>query len=540
MRRIVIFVVLIFTTLSAWGQVLYDLVVYGGTPAGVAAAIQAKRMQLKVVLLEPGDHLGGMLVEGLGGSDIDNHAEFQNSPAVGGIALEFYRRIAKVYRREAAFEEMISNRLKKPELWRFESKVAEKVIREWIAELGMDVRYRNALDEREGAVEKVGNQIRSIRTVDGEVFNAKQFIDGTVEGDLLAAAGISYVVGRESNHRYGETRNGIREETTHAQFKVKVDPYRIEGDASSGLIATVQDEPLGKPGSGDKRIQAYCFRMCLTQDDSNKIPFTKPASYNRDDYVIYLRYLKVGGKLYTPNKKLPNGKTDLGAWHDLSHNLYGMNHAYPEATYAERRAILKQHRNFTQGLFYFFAHDPEVKELAPQFQQEWASWGLAKDEFTDNEGWPRMFYVRDGRRMVSDYVITEHHLRKDHPLPVEDPVAVAYWPPDVHSVRRIVKNGRVYNEGFVFGGDFWRPLPISYRALVPRQEECQNLITPTCPSSSHIGYGAIRLEWTFMALGQAAATAAAIAIDTGSSVQEVNYDVIRKILVRNGQVLAIE
>lgn len=529
-----------FSLLNTIAQKRYDVVIYGGTPAGVAAAIQSSRMGLKVALLEPGDHLGGMLVEGLGGSDIDNHLPFQNSVAVGGIALEFYQRIAKAYQRDAAFEQMIRHGEKDPDLWRFESSVAEQIIKDWVAEENIDVFYRHPLGEEKDAVVKHESRIRTIRTTDGKVMEAEIFIDATVEGDLLAAAGVSYTIGREANSLYKETRNGIRAETTHAQFEVKVDPYVIEGDPNSGLIATVQDESLGEPGSGDHRIQAYCFRMCLTQDDNNKIPFTKPANYNRDNYTIYLRYLKAGGKLYTPVKGLPNGKTDMGAWHDLSHNLYGMNHEYPDGSYSQRKEILQYHRDFTQGLFYFFANDPEIKTLDTDFQQKWASWGLTKDEFTDNDGWPRMFYVRDARRMVSDYVITEHHVRKDNPEPVPDPIAVAFWPPDVHSVRRIVKDGYAYNEGFVFGGDFWQPLPISYRALVPKAEECQNLLAPSCPSSSHIAYGAIRLEWTFMALGQAAATAAKIALKNKSSVQEVEYDAIKESLLHDGQVLQLK
>src|SRR5690606_27570279 len=427
-----------------------------------------------------------------------------------------------------------------PDLWRFESSVAEQIIKDWVAEENIDVFYRHPLGEEKDAVVKHESRIRTIRTTDGKVMEAEIFIDATVEGDLLAAAGVSYTIGREANSLYKETRNGIRAETTHAQFEVKVDPYVIEGDPNSGLIATVQDESLGEPGSGDHRIQAYCFRMCLTQDDNNKIPFTKPANYNRDNYTIYLRYLKAGGKLYTPVKGLPNGKTDMGAWHDLSHNLYGMNHGYPDGSYSQRKEILQYHRDFTQGLYYFFANDPEIKPMDTDFQQKWASWDLTKDEFTDNDGWPRMFYVRDARRMVSDYVITEHHVRKDNPEPVPDPIAVAFWPPDVHSVRRIVKDGYAYNEGFVFGGDFWQPLPISYRALVPKMAECSNLIAPSCPSSSHIAYGAMRLEWTFMALGQAAATVAKVAVKNNTAVQEVEYDIIRHILINDGQVIRIE
>ncbi len=518
----------------------YDVVVYGGTSGGFAAAIQLARMGKTVALIEPSAHIGGMNVEGLGGTDIDNHGDFKNSVAVGGIALEFYRRIAKAYGRLEQLDSAIGNGLANHRLWRFEPHVAEKVIREWLEEYSIKLYYQERLAESDTAVKKEGQRIVSLSTETGTTYFAKVFIDASIEGDLLARSGVSTVVGREPNSIYGETRNGIREETTHAQFKVRVDPYVIPGDPKSGVIAGIQDERLGTPGAGDRRIQAYCFRMCLCKDSLHRMPFTMPEAYNRGDYEIYLRYLKAGGKLYTPYESIPNGKTDLGAWHDLSHNLYGMNHGYPSGNYAERKKIYDYHRNYTQGLFYFLANDAEVGKLAPELQAEWASWGLCPDEFQDNEGWPRQLYVRDARRMRSDYVITEHHTRKTDPVIANDPVAVAFWPPDVHSVRRIVRDGAAYNEGFVFGGDTWRPFGISYQSLYPKPSECVNLLTPTCPSSSHIAYGAIRIEFTFMALGQACGTAAAMAIDSGIAPHTLDYKKLKARLIADGQVLDAE
>lgn len=518
----------------------HDLVIYGATSAGVTASIQGAKLGYKVLLIEPSDHLGGMLVEGLGGSDIDNHGNFQNSPAVSGLALEFYRRIASKYDRIEKLENVIANGIKDPSVWRFESKVAEQVIREWLTEYPqLKILSGQRLIEGEGAVTLADGRIISISLESGTEVGGRIFIDSTIEGDLLAAAGISYAVGRENNSKYGETLNGIRGENTYRQFEVNVDPYRIRGDPKSGLIPTIQDEPFGVAGEADDRLQAFCFRVCLTQDPDNQIPFHAPPDYEREEYEIYLRYLKAGGKLYTPRATLPNGKTDLGAWHDLSHNLYGMNRGYPEASYQRRQEILEYHRDFTQGLFYFLATDPEVGKLDSALQKNWASWGLAKDEFVDNAGWPRNFYVRDGRRMVSDYVITEHHVRKKNPTPVTDAVALAFWPPDVHHVRRIVKDGYAYNEGFVFGGDAWRPLPISYRTLLPKVEECTNLITPTCISSSHIAYGAIRIEWTFMVLGQSAALMADQAIRRHIPIQSLDYRELKEQIARAGIVLEV-
>lgn len=515
----------------------YDVIVYGGTPAGVTAAIQLADLGKKVALIEPSSHVGGIIINGLGGTDIDNHKEFQNSTALGGLALEFYRRIARHYGRIDEFDQKLKSGIKDPTVWKFEPHVAEKVINDWLGEYPVSVLRNKRLKEGSDAVKKKGTVVEQIRTEDGSVYSAAMFIDATLEGDLLAASGVTTTWGRESNDLYGETKNGIRGETTHAQFKVKVDPYIVPGDSTSGVIPTIQDEPPGIPGQGDKSIQAYCFRMCLTKNPRNKIDFRKPDGYDASQYEIYLRYLKAGGKLYTPYVDIPNGKTDLGAWHDLSHNLYGMNHDYPAGSYAVREKVFEEHKLFTQGLFYFLANDPKVGGLDPALQKTWKEWGLCKDEFTDNDGWPRQFYMRDARRMVSGYVITEHHTRRSDPTHVEDPVAVAYWPPDLHSARRIVRNGYAYNEGFVFGGNTWTPFGISYRALIPKKEECTNLLTPTCPSSSHVAYGAIRIEFTYMALGQACAVAAALAIDHSCDVQSVDYQALKAKLSTLGQVI---
>lgn len=539
MKKWVAMLLMLLITAGSFAQQKFDVVIYGGTAAGFASAIQVARLGKTVALLEPTAHIGGHMVEGLGGTDIDNHQEFQNSPAVGGIALEFYRRVADVYHRRDAFEKMLADKRKEPGLWRMESKVAEQVFTQWLSEYKISVFRNTALAGSKDAVRKNNGKITRIESTDGRTFAASVFIDASIEGDLLAAAGVSTIAGRESNDTYGETLNGIRAETTHAQFSVRVDPYRVPGDAASGLIPTIQDEPPGVAGSADKHLQAFCFRVCLTKKEGNRLPFYKPEGYRRDEYEIYLRYLKAGGKLYTPIAQLPNGKTDLGAWHDLSHNLYGMNTAYPEGSYARRKEILQYHETFTKGLFYFLATDGEVTSLAPELQREWSQWGYAKDEFTDNNHFPRMFYVRDARRMVSDYVITQHHLKKENPTPVEDPVCIAYWPTDVHSVRRIVRDGAAYNEGFVFGGDYWRPLPVSYRSMVPRASECTNLLTPTCLSSSHIAYGAIRLEWTFMLLGQAAGIAAAMAVEQNVEVSQVPYKALKSILTKSGLVLEL-
>lgn len=519
---------------SLRAQKSYDVVIYGGTTAGLAAAIQVAKMGKTVALVEPSKHIGGNLVEGLGSTDIDNHKEFQNSLAIGGLALEFYKRVAKIYGRSEAFEKMLANRERDMLLWKTESSVAEKVIMNWLAAYKIDIILSVSLEESKGNVAKQGKAIKSITLENGSTLLAKVFIDATLEGDLLAAAGVTTVVGREANSLYGETLNGIREKTTHAQFVVKVNPYVVPENPASGLIQTIQQEPLGEPGTADKNIQAYCFRVCLTQKEYNKIAFSKPVGYDREQYEIYIRYLKAGGKLYVPRANLPNGKTDLGAWHDLSHNLYGMNKAYPEANKAGRKKILEQHAVFTKGLFYFLSTDTAIARIAPSLQKEWASWGYAKDEFVDNNNFPRNFYVRDARRMVSDYVVTEKMGAKENAIAVEDPIAIAYWPMDVHSVRRIVRNGYAYNEGFVFAGGYWKAFGISQRALVPKASECTNMLTPTSPSASHIAFGAMRLEHNFMDLGQVCGTMAVIALNNAVSVQRISYQELKKQLLADG------
>lgn len=500
-----------------------EVCVYGASAAGVMAAVQVAREGRRVLLLEPGSVAGGISVDGLGGTDIDNHKEFKNSAAVGGLAAEFYQRIGAAYGKQAP-------------VYRFEPHVAQAVVVALLAEHAIVPRFSQRLVLGPMGVEKSGTRLAAIHLESGLVVRAAVFIDATIEGDLMAGAGISTIIGREPNARYGETKNGIRGSNTYRQFAVRVDPFRIPGDPASGLIPTVQDEAFGTPGDGDQRIQGYCFRLCFTKDPANRLAFTRPEGYDPRQYEIYLRYLRAGGKLFAPSANLPRGKTDLGSWHDLSLNLYGMNHAYPAGDYATRTRVLREHRVFTQGLCWFLANDPAVPDGV---RASWSAWGTCRDEFSDNQGWPRLFYVRDARRLVADYVITEHHTRRVGQTPVEDPVAVAYWPPDTHHVRRIVQDGACYNEGFVFGGDDWAPFGIAYRALVPRLAECSNLLVPSCPSSSHVAYGAIRLEWTFMALGQACGSAAVIAARDGLAVQSVPYAALRQRLLADRQVVAL-
>jgi len=516
----------------------YDVVVYGGTSAGVIAAVQAARMGKSVVLLEPGQHLGGMSVEGLGGTDIDNHKEFQNSPAVGGLALEFYRRVSLCYGRLEQFEAMLASKGKQRELWRFEPHVAEEVFNQFVREHRVRVLLAHRLAEKNGVTQdSQTKRITQLRCANGARIRGRMFIDATYEGDLLAAAGVTTVVGREGNAKYDETKNGIRTNTTHSQLDKRIDPYRRPGDPSSGVIYAVSDEPLGEHGAPSNAIQGFSFRLCLTKNPANRLPIEKPAGYDASHYELQRRYLAAGGVITAPASSIPNGKTDPGSWHPLAGFLAGWNHNWNTASSAERERMLRQSREYVQGLLWFLAHDAAVPE---KLRAEWAAWGLCKDEFTDNGGWPRMFYVRNGRRMVSDFVMTEAHGRKDNPVAVTDPIGLIWWPQDLHNTRRLVKDGAVWNEGAVFNEQAdWIPFGHSYRSLVPRAAECTNLLAPTCPAMSYVAYGAFRLEFSFMIAAQSAATAACIALDDKVNVQKVNYAKLRTRLLQDKQVLEI-
>lgn len=501
-----------------------DVCILSGSEAGFTAAIQAARMGQKVVLIEPTGHPGGMMVEGIA-KDI----RFGSSVVIGGIARELYTAIEKYYGRKPAFDEYGWHS-------RYEPSVAEQIIEEFLAHEENIQIIRNTRIKEANGVQQEGATIQSITLENGQKISAQVFVDASVEGHLLHFAGVMTETIREGNQFYNETKNGIQTENTYRQFEVNVDPYVVPGDSSSGLITTIQSGELGKYGEPDKHIQGYCFRLVLTREPDNRIPISKPANYDPANYEIYRRYLEAGGKLFSPRANRPNGKTDLGSWHDLSANLYGENWMYPTGNYATQDSVVQYHKNFTQGLIWFLQKDSAVDE---QTRQNWTGWGLCQDEFTDNDGWPRRLYIRSARRMVSDYVITEQHTRRDNPERVTDPVAVAWWPPDTHHARRIVRDGYAYNEGFVFGGDDWRPFGISWQALIPKATECTNLITPTCPSSSYVAYGAIRILPTFMILGQSAGCAAAMTANQQSTVQEVDYNELRQKLLEANQILTI-
>ncbi|HEX3720583.1 MAG TPA: FAD-dependent oxidoreductase [Verrucomicrobiae bacterium] len=495
-----------------------DICVFGGTCAGVVAAVEAARSGKTVVLTEFGGHLGGMTSGGLSQTDIGNKA------AIGGIAREFYQRMGHHYGAN--------------EVWKFEPHVAEQVFNDMIHEAGVTV-YLHA---RLASVEKTNGRVTEIRMEDGRVFRAKMYIDASYEGDLMARAGVSYFVGREPNSTYNETLDGIRAATPKHQFTVPVDPYVHPGDPASSLLPCIQSESLGTPGGGDKSVQAYNFRLCLTRIRTNWLAIDPPANYDAGQYELLGRYIEAlaasGKKLslsqFMNIQPMPNGKTDINNNGGFSTDFIGQNYGYPEGSYAERARIWKTHEDYTRGLLHFLATDPRVPQ---PMRAEMQSWGLCKDEFADTGGWPSQLYIREARRMISEYVMTENNCR--YSLKMPDAIGLAAYTMDSHNCRRIVRNGRVENEGDVQVGGF-PPYQISYRALRPREGECENLLVPVCLSASHIAYGSIRMEPVFMVLGQSSATAACLAIEKNVPVQKIDYEELRRRLLAAGQILKWE
>ena len=512
----------------------YDIVVYGGTSGGVAAAVQAARIGKTVILVEPGRHLGGLTSGGLGATDIGNKA------AVGAIAREFYQRVHRHYTKDDAWIYESSPQYEPAKRWKgtkswwlFEPHVAKQVFRDMVEQANVEVIYGQRLDLKKG-VRKDGSRIVSIKTESGQVFAGRMFIDTTYEGDLMALAGISYTVGRESNAIYGETLNGVQTKNArYHQFEKPVDPYLKPGDEASGLLPGVHSHSPGKEGQGDHHVQAYNYRMCLTDVAENRIPFPKPEDYNELRYELLLRYYETGyDKLPWLPSMMPNRKTDTNNKHAFSTDNIGANYDYPDGDYAARERIIRDHISYQKGLMWTLANHPRIAE---KIRSQISRWGLAKDEFVDNDNWPHQLYVREARRMVSDYVMTEQNCRGRRVA--EDSVGLGAYGMDSHNAQRYVdENGCVRNEGDIQVGGF-NPYPISYRSIIPRRGECSNLLVPVCVSASHIGFGSIRMEPVFMILGQSAATAASLAIDENIGVQHLDYRKLRSRLLQDGQIL---
>lgn len=525
----------------------YDVVIYGGTSAGVAAAIQASRMGKSVVLIEPSGRIGGLTTGGLGQTDIGN------KQAIGGIAREFYRNIKTYYenpvnwkwQEQKEYRDGGQTRTIEGEdaMWTFEPSAALKVYQDMISNEKIDVFYRQRLNRQTG-VRKEGSRIISIHMESGEEYRGGIYIDATYEGDLMATAGISYTTGRESNAQYGENLNGVQPNDTsltltgvvsmngiHHNFVDGVDPYVVSGDPGSGVLPFIDTTGPGATGQGDDRIQAYCYRMCLTDHPDNRIPFEKPDNYNEMDYELLLRNYEAGENGFPwINSKMPNRKTDTNNRTGFSTDFIGQNYAYPEASYEEREQIREAHRNYQKGLMWTLAYHPRIPE---HIRDEVSRWGTCKDEFERADGWQQQIYVRESRRMISDLVMTQYHCEGLEV--VSDPVGLAAYGMDSHNVQRyITDDGYVKNEGNV-EARVAGPYPISYLSIIPKKEECSNLLVPVCLSASHIAFGSIRMEPVFMVLGQSAAIAGIMALEEDQPLQDLEYERLKEKLLEYKQ-----
>ncbi len=492
-----------------------DICVYGGTSGGIAAAVQATRMGKTVSLAVFNTHLGGLTTGGLGATDVGN------TGSIGGVSREFYRRIGQRYGQTERFN--------------FEPHVAKEVYQDWLTEVGVTPRW----NQRLASVLKSGQRITQITMEDGTIYRAKMFIDATYEGDLMAMTGVSFTFGREGTNVYGEALNGIRADTPKHQFTVNVDPYGVPGNPASGLLPFVQPGDGGTPGDGDHRIQAYNYRLCFTQNSANRLPHVVPPNYDPARYELLGRLLDArlaAGHTLTVGSflsvsSMPNGKTDMNNNGAFSTDFIGMNYTYPTNTYAERERIEREHLEYIQGFIHYLATSPRSPA---SLRTAMASWGPPKDEWPETGGYSPQIYVREARRMISDYVMTQADCSSARLAP--ESICLGSYTMDSHNIQRIVKNGFAHNEGDVQVG-VPKPYPISYRSIVPRVGECENLFVTFAIAASHIAFGSTRMEPVFMMASQSAATAAAFAIDDNVPVQQVNYAKLALQLTADAQVL---
>ncbi|MBT1699147.1 FAD-dependent oxidoreductase [Fulvivirgaceae bacterium PWU4] len=495
---------LVVNPVLAQKTVEVDVCVYGGTSAGVIAAYTVQKLGKKAVLIEPGKNLGGMSSGGLGYTDIGNKY------AITGLARDFYRRIGKHY---GKFEQ-----------WIFEPKVAEALFNDYVKRGGYQVLYTTRVKE----VKKDGKRITEVTFENADrpdrstdiIVKAKMFIDCGYEGDLMAKAGVSYTVGREANKDYNETINGVQLMHGH-QFPDGIDPYKIPGKPESGLLWGISKETLPPNGTGDKKVQAYNYRICLSSDPQNQVTITRPEAYDSTRYELLLRLFDAFPQKRTLNdymilSHMPNKKTDINNRGGFSTDMIGMNYGYPDGTYDQRRQIIRDHELYTKGLLYFYGHDPRVPQ---QLRDEMLRWGYPKDEYVNNGNWSPQLYVREARRMIGSYVMTQANCESKEV--VKDGVGMAAYTMDSHNIQRLVVNGQVKNEGNVEVGGFG-PYPIAYGSLVPKASEVTNMLVPVCLSATHIAYGSIRMEPVFMVLAQSSATAAVMAIDAKTDVQRID------------------
>ncbi|HUS08812.1 MAG TPA: FAD-dependent oxidoreductase [Bryobacteraceae bacterium] len=497
----------------------FDVVVYGGTAGGVAAAVTAAREGLKVALLEPRNHLGGMVSGGLSWTD------FGKKEVIGGFALEFYWRAGQHYEMRRYGNEVA---------WMHEPHVAENIFREMVKESGVRLYEKHPLRET-GGVMKEGTSIKQITAANGAVFTAGVFIDSSYEGDLMAQSGVAYTWGRESTAEYGESLAGVRGKTPFHQFLVDVSAY----SAQKKLLPEIYAGAPGQPGAADKKVQAYNYRMCFSEVPGNQVPFPKPAGYDPSRYELFARLLKARvakeGRPPALNSvikvdRIPNGKADINNQGAFSTDYIGGSWTYPEAKYAERERIWEAHRNYQQGFFYFLANDPQVPA---ELRREMNRWGLCKDEFVDTGNWPHQLYIREARRMVGEFVVTQKDLQTELTKP--DAIGMGSYNSDSHNIQRLpTPDGNVLNEGDMQVSV--TPYQIPYRVMLPKRQQATNLLVPVAFSASHVAYSSLRMEPQYMILGHAAGLAAKMALSNRTAVQEVDKADLQKLLQGQGAI----
>lgn len=542
MKEKLFFLFFLMTTFSTLSSVPYkaDVIIYGGTSAAVISAVEVSQSGKSVIIVSPDIHLGGLSSGGLGFTDTGDKT------VIGGLAREFYHRVWLHYsdsttwkwQKKSEYGNKGQNTVamdgENRTMWIFEPHVAEKIFEDFILENHIPV-FRDEWLDRKSGVAIENDKIISLTTLSGKKFIGEIFIDATYEGDLMAAAGVSYTVGREPCSQYDEKWNGVQSGVFHHghYFKKPIDPYIIPGDPSSGLLPYISAEPIQSNCEGDEKLQAYCFRLCMSNHPNNRVPFDKPEGYDPTHYELLARVFESGwNEWFQKFDMIPNRKTDTNNHGPFSTDYIGMNYDYPEASYERRKEIIEDHKNYQKGLLYFVSTDKRVPE---EIRSRMHNWGLAKDEFTENGNWPYQLYIREARRMIGVYVTTENEVLGK--VSVADPVGMGSYALDSHNVQRyITAEGYVQNEGDI-GVKPEKPYQISYGSIVPKSDDCTNLIVPICLSSSHIAYGSIRMEPVFMILGQSAAVAAIIAIDNDISVQNVPYKQLEQKLLSKKQIL---
>lgn len=517
-----------------------DVIIYGGTSAAISTAVQLARMDKSVLIVCPDKHIGGLSASGLGFTDLGNKS------VIGGISKEFYEEVYQHYQNDEAWKwqpkdeygnvgqgtTAIDDELKT--MWTFEPHVAEGIFEKFVKDHKIKI-LRDKWLNRENGVAVIDGKITSITMLDGEVYKGKIFVDATYEGDLMAAAGVNYHVGREANSVYGEEWNGVQKGKYHHSHnfqQLNISPYVIPGDPTSGVLPRISTEDPGENGEGDHRVQAYNYRLCTTNAEGNVVPFEKPENYNPAQYELLRRVFRGGRHSMFGGGKIPNKKRDVNNVGPFSSDNIGMNYEYPEASYEKRKEILEEHISYHKGLLWFWGHDESVPK---RFRDNINKWGLAKDEFVDNGHWPYQIYVREARRMIGEFVMTENEIlgRKK----VDQPIGMGSYTMDSHNAQRyITEEGYVQNEGDL-GVDAEQPYQIHLGTILPKKEECKNLLVPAAVSSSHIAFGSIRMEPVFMILGQSAGTLAAMAIDANTDIYDVPYEKLSTQLRKDGQIL---